>query len=121
MSDILLAGTDWQARALLRAQLLEEGFDVEAVETIDEARAVLAAAPHFPQLMIADITASHDPTADVDSLTPWSGKLPIWVIASRTYVVDKGLRGHGFERIFLRPVEIGEVVEQVRRRLARPA
>jgi hypothetical protein len=27
MSQILIAGKDWQARALLRAQLLEEGFE----------------------------------------------------------------------------------------------
>ena len=39
MSHILIAGKDWQARALLRAQLLEEGFEVEAHETIPDALA----------------------------------------------------------------------------------
>ena len=37
MTQVLLAGKDWQARALVRAQLIEEGLDVEADETIREA------------------------------------------------------------------------------------
>jgi DNA-binding NtrC family response regulator len=117
MSEIVIAGKDWQARALLRAQLLEEGFEVEAYESIAEALATLGAATGIPKLLIADISASDDPVADVESLTAWSPKLPIWIIASRTYLVNQGLRGHGFARIFMRPVEIGELVNQVKRNL----
>jgi len=117
VSRILIAGKDWQARALLRAQLLEEGVEVEAHETISEALAVLLAGADLPDLLIADISASDDPSADVEALSAWSRKLPIWIIASRTYIVEKGLRGHGFEVTLMRPVDVGELVEQIRQRL----
>jgi len=117
MGRILLAGKDWQARALLRAQLLEEGLDVEALETVRDALDSLASAPSPPDLFLADISQSDDPSADVEALAAWSRKVPIWVIASRTYIIEKGLRGHGFEMILLRPVDVGELVDQIRRKL----
>lgn len=117
MSQILIAGKDWQARALLRAQLLEEGFEVEAHETIPDALAALAPDTSLPDLLIADISASDEPSADVEALSAWSRKIPIWVIASRTYIVEKGLRGHGFGMILLRPVDVGELVGQIKQRL----
>jgi CheY-like chemotaxis protein len=117
MSQIHIAGKDWQARALLRAQLLEEGFDVEAYETIPEALATLQPGTKLPDLFIADISASDDPSADVEALSAWSRKVPTWVIASRSYIIERGLRGHGFEMILLRPVDVGEVVDQIKQRL----
>ncbi len=117
MRHILIAGKDWQARALLRAQLLEEGLEVEAYETIPDALAALGPGTNLPNLFIADVSASDDPSADVEALSAWSRKLPIWIIATRTYIIDKGLRGHGFEMILLRPVDVGELVEQIKRRL----
>ena len=119
VSRILIAGQDWQARALLRAQLLEEEFEVEAHEAISEALATLPSSTDLPDLLIADISASDYPSADVEALSAWSRKLPIWIIASRTYIVEKGLRGHGFEVILLRPVDVGELVDQIKRRLER--
>ncbi len=117
MSQILIAGKDWQARALLRAQLLEEGFEVEAYETIPEALATLESRTNLPDLFIADISASDDPSADVEALSAWSRKIPTLVIASRSYIVEKGLRGRGFEVILLRPVDVGELVDQIKQRL----
>ena len=117
MNLILIAGKDWQARALLRAQLLEEGFEVEAHETVPEALAALETAPSPPDLFIADISQSDDPSADVEGLRAWSRKVPIWIIASRTFIVEKGLRGHGFEVTLLRPVDVGELVDQIKQRL----
>ena len=49
MSCVLIAGKDWQARALLRAQLLEEGFEVEAFEAIPDALATLGAGGNLRQ------------------------------------------------------------------------
>ncbi len=117
MSHILIAGKDWQARALLRAQLLDEGFDAEAQGTISEAVATLGAGAKLPDLFIADISASDNPSADVEALAAMARKLPIWVVASRTYIIEKGLRGHGFEMILLRPVDVNELVDQIKKRL----
>jgi CheY-like chemotaxis protein len=121
VSQILIAGKDWQARALLRAQLLEEGFEVEAHETIAEALAALEPDASLPDLFIADVSESDDPSADVDALTAWSRKVPIWILASRAFIIEKGLRGHGFEMTFLRPVDVGELVDQIKQRLERQA
>ena len=68
-------------------------------------------------MFIADISASDNPSADVEALSTWSRKIPIWIIASRAYIVEKGLRGHGFEMIMLRPVDVGELVDQIKQRL----
>jgi DNA-binding response OmpR family regulator len=116
VSQILITGKGWQARALLRAQLLEEGFEVEACENIPQALATLGPGTNLPSLLIADISASDDPSADVEALSVWSRKVPIWIIASRTYIIEKGLRGHGFGMVLVRPVDVGELVDQIKRR-----
>lgn len=113
MNRILVAGKDWRSRALLRAQLLEEGFEVEACETIPSAVGTLETDVRLPELLIADISASNNPSGDVEALGAWSRKIPIWIIASRIYIVEKGLRGHGFQMILMRPVDVGELVDQV--------
>jgi CheY-like chemotaxis protein len=117
VSQILIAGKDWQARTLLRAQLLEEGFEVEAHETIPDALAALGSGTKHPDLFVADISASDDPSGDVEALTAWSREVPIWIIASQAFIIEKGLRGRGFEMILLRPVDLGELVDQIKRRL----
>jgi CheY-like chemotaxis protein len=117
MSRILVAGKDWQARALIRAQLLEEGFDVEAYETVCEALDSLRASPRAPDLCLADITESDDPAADVEALAAGARNLPVWIIASHAFIADRGLSRRGFEMILLRPVDVGELVAQIKRRL----
>jgi DNA-binding NtrC family response regulator len=117
VSQVLIAGEDWQSRALLRAQLLEEGFGVEAFETVSDALESLEPGRTLPHLVIADVCTSDGPSAEVDALAAWSRKIPTWIIASRTYNSAQGFGGHGFEMILLRPIDIGELVEQIKRRL----
>ena len=117
MTQVLLMGKDWQARAPLRAQLIEEGLEVEAHETASAALESLAASDLLPGLLIADLSRSDDPAAEVDQLTRWAKQVPIWIIASRSMIVDQGLKGRGFEVVLFRPVDVGELVDQVKRRL----
>ena len=119
VSQVFLAGKDWQARALLRAQLMEEGVSVEAYETVAEALARLEFFAARPALLIADISASDHPSADIERLTNWASRLPIWIIASHTSSVEGGLEGRGFEALFFRPLEMGKLVEQIQQRLGR--
>jgi DNA-binding response OmpR family regulator len=118
VAPVFLAGKDWQARALLRAQLLEEGVRVEAFETVAEALAQLEFFSVIPSLLIADVSASDHPSADVDRLAAWAKRIPIWIIASHASSV-KGLEGHGFETILYRPVDMGKLLEQIQQRLGR--
>jgi DNA-binding NtrC family response regulator len=119
VSQVFLAGKDWQARALLRAQLIEEGVSVEAYETVEEAMGQLELYSVLPALLIVDISASDHPSADVECLTSWAKRLPIWVIASHTSSVKGGLEGRGFEMLLFRPVNVGKLVEQIEQRLNR--
>ena len=117
VAQVLLAGKDWQARALLRAQLIEEGASVEAYETVEEALAQLECRSVLPALLIADISASDHPSADIESLTIWARRIPIWIIASHTLSVKGGLEGRGFETLLFRPVDMGKLVQQIQQRL----
>ncbi len=119
MSQLLLIGKDWTARALLRAQLIEEGIDVEAHESVSEALDTLETSPMLPALLIVDLTASDHPAADADQLAGWTAHIPVWIIASRATIVGENLRGRGFEIILFRPVDINELVDQIKRRLGK--
>ena len=119
VAQVLLAGKDWQARTLLRAQLIEEGVSVEAYETVAEALAQLALRSVPPALLIADTSASDYPSADVECLANWAGRIPVWVIASHSSSVKCGLEGRGFEKVLLRPVDMGLLVQQIQQRLSR--
>jgi len=116
MAHILLAGKDWQARALLRAQLIEEGLEVEAHESVADAAASLESQTPPPELLLADISMSDDPAGDVETLAARTKRVPIWVIASPSLIAQGILKGRGFEMILFRPVDVGELVEQIKRR-----
>jgi len=117
VAQLFLASKDWQTRALLRAQLLEEGLSVEAFESVRDALAQLEFFPLRPALLVADIIASDQPSADVESLANWARRIPIWVIASLTFDVEGGIEGRGFERVLFRPLDLGKLVVQIRQRL----
>jgi DNA-binding NtrC family response regulator len=118
MNRVALVSKDWQTRTLLRAQLLEEGLDVGAFESAGEAiEDSLSQSASLPALLIADLAASDEPTGEVDLLAAWARRVPIWVIASHSLIVDNKLKGRGFEVILFRPIDVGEIVEQIHRRL----
>ena len=96
---------------------MEEGISVEAYETVPEALARLEFYPARPALLIADISASDHPSVDVERLTNWASRLPIWVIASHTSSVKGGLEGRGFEALLFRPLDMGKLVGQIQQRL----
>lgn len=116
MTRVLLVAKDWHTRALLRAQLLEEGVDVEAFETVADALASLDSSDVLPGLLVADLSASENPSAEIDALTQWADQIPIWIIASRSLITEKSLKGRGFEMTLFRPVDVGELVGQIKRR-----
>ena len=115
MTRVLIAGQDWHTRALLRAQLIEEGLDAEAFETVADAIATLGDV--LPGLFIADVSASDSPEADIDLLAQWADQFPVWVIASHSAIAEQKLKGCGFEMILFKPVDVGELVAQIKRRV----
>jgi CheY-like chemotaxis protein len=115
MPQLVLVGRNWTSRTLLRAQLLEEGVDVKAYESIDDALQALV--PSLPTLLVADLTASNDPEADIHHLASYAKRVPTWIIASRSSGTAADVEGRGFERIFFRPVDVGKLVSLIKQRL----
>jgi CheY-like chemotaxis protein len=119
MTRVVVVGKAWQVRALLHAQLLEEGLEVEAHETVGAALATLEETELLPALLVADLFASDDPVTEIDQLARWAPQIPTWIIAGRNLIAEKRLRGRRFEVILFRPVDMGELVEQIKQRLER--
>jgi len=117
MAGVLIVSRDWQSRALLRAQLLEEGCLVEAYESLRDAATVLGRRSFKPGLLVADV--SEDGHQDeIDRLAGAVKLVPVWVIAAHSTVNEADLRDRGFERVFFRPVDMGELVGAIKQRLA---
>ncbi len=117
MAGVLIVSRDWRARALLRAQLLEEGCSVRAYESLRDAATVLVSRSFKPGLLVADI--SEDGHQDeIDRLAATVRLIPVWVIAGHSTVNEAELRDRGFERVFFRPVDMGKLVEAIKQRLA---
>lgn len=114
MARVLLAGNDWKFRALLRAQLIEEVVEVEAHETVSDAVESLGALNIMPSLFVADLYSSADPAGDTDELAQWNQTVPVWIIAEHSM---KNLEGRGFEKILCRPLDMGQLVREIKRRV----
>ena len=70
-------------------------------------------------MLVADLFASDDPATEIDQLARWAPQIPTWIIAGRNMIAEKRLQGRGFEVILFRPVDMGELVEQIKQRLER--
>jgi len=118
MSRVLLVGKHWTARTLLRAQLIEDGLDVEARESVQGAVARLQASKVMSRLLVADLSQSENPTEDVSPLSQWSKLVPTWVMAGHGVVDAEALEGRGFEKVLFRPLDMGKLGQQIKKRLA---
>ena len=114
VGQVLLIGKDWKTRALLRAQLLEEGVDVEAYESLAEALEASMGVGEVPALLLADLSASPNPAVEIAQLAHWSRRIPIWIIARRTVADESEFEGRGFEAVLFRPIDLGELVERIK-------
>jgi len=117
MAQILITGKDWAARALLRAQLIEEGFEVEADEDMQEVVNRLWSSRDMPSLLIVDLFEDTKQAEDIATLSHWAKLLPIWVLAGHGTAGPGTLEGRGFERVLFRPVDVGKLVQEIKQRL----
>ncbi len=117
MARMFLIGRDWQSRALVRAQLLEEGVDVEAYESPLAAFNSLSCLVDLPLLILADLSQSPNPEAEIDLLSRWAKLIPSWIILAHTFEVERDLQELQIERILRRPVNVRQLVEEVKRRM----
>jgi DNA-binding response OmpR family regulator len=121
VGEILLIAADWQFRALVRAQLLEEGFSVEATRSLASALAHLAYSCQKPGLTILDVGSSSVEASSLQDLWQRTSQAPLILCAgawSRNELTREGLPP---AQVLLRPFCVGDLVAQVRKVLACPA
>ncbi len=110
--DVVILATEWRPRALIRAQLIEEGFNVVATDTWSMMRGCLR--PGFkPRLAIVDLHNLAQPQEILRDLAVlMKPKLVIVLRASgtmtQTEIEDLGLG------VLNRPITIDDIVAAAR-------
>ncbi len=120
MITILLIVRDWKARAFIRAQLLEEGYEVSSTEDLGQAIARLCGAALRPSLIVLDTVGQDiDPSgwANLQALTDHA---PL-IICTGVYELNSlDLPEASAVKVLVRPFTVGEVVEAVKALLPLP-
>jgi len=100
MQTVLVVGRDWKFRALLRAQLREEGFEALGFETLEEATDAMANST--ADAIVLDTTDAR--AAELAQLPALSQKLPLLVVAPAGLPLSLPA-----DQILRRPVQLGQV------------
>jgi hypothetical protein len=114
--DIVLLATEWQPRALLRAQLIEEGFEVVATDTWTAARRALRPGSK-PLLAIVDLLGLPEPDRVLGDLRVLMKPERVLVLAAAGTVQPDAIAPLGFH-VIRRPVPIGDIAGEVTRIVA---
>ena len=112
-----MIGPEWPVRALLSAQLIEEGRKVVPVGTWPPPRFYFRA-PAKPRAVIVDLHGMPDAQRLISELPALAPPESILVIASLSSVPVEDLRRRGFH-VITRPTSIRDVTAAVDRILAR--
>jgi hypothetical protein len=106
--DIVLLGPEWPTRALLRAQLAEEGYNVLATDMWPIPRQYLRSDTK-PRAMLIDLQGLPHPRAVLDEVRYLIPPADVVVLASMATIPIEELRQLGF-RVIPRPVTMHEIV-----------
>jgi CheY-like chemotaxis protein len=110
-TDVLLLAVNWRPRALLRAQLLEEGFSVLAVDSWSDARDALHKGPK-PRLVVVDLEGLPQARDVLQELRELESPLRVLVIDSLAAVPSDDIERWGFRSV-KRPLRIKDIVDAV--------
>ena len=106
-ADIVLLATDRQPRTLIRAQLIEEGFEVAGTDSWPMMRRYFDAGP-IPQLAIVDLQGLPDPLRVLDDLRRLTSPERVLVLTSLGTIPKTELERVGFH-VLARPLAIEEI------------
>jgi hypothetical protein len=118
--DALLLGSQWPERALLRAELIEAGYDVVATESWPIPPMYRRPAMK-PRVVIVDLLGLPDPRAVLDELRLVVPPDRVLVVTALGTVTIDEIRRIGYH-VVTRPTSIGDIVAATRKLLrANPA
>ncbi|MBI4466304.1 MAG: hypothetical protein HY656_02600 [Acidobacteria bacterium] len=106
MKTILVVGRDWKFRALLRAQLREDGYNALGFATLEEATEPLASSP--PPVALVFDTSDASPVEIRTELPGLAARLPVVVVAAADEPLDASLRA------LRRPLRVEDVAAAVK-------
>ena len=113
--DIILLATEWQPRALLRAQLIEEGFEVLATDNWPTMRRFLRPGSK-PPLAIVDLQGLPEPDRVLEDLKILMKPGHVLVLTSIGTIAPNEIQALGFQ-VVRRPIHIGSLVATAARAL----
>lgn len=112
--DVLLIATGWKQRALIRAQLIEEGFDVMAVETSDEGELLLSRGAARPRAVVLALEEDDHPAATLTAMIRLVPDEQLIVLTAAGALSEDRARAIGATHVIARPYDIAAVVGAVR-------
>jgi DNA-binding response OmpR family regulator len=112
--DVLLIASEWRQRALIRAQLIEDGLDVMAIESSDEAELLLSRRAARPRAVILALEDEDQPEATLTALARLVSSDRLIVLTAAGALPADRARALGASRVISRPYDVGEVVRVAR-------
>jgi hypothetical protein len=109
-ADVVILGVDWQPRALLRAQLIEQGYEV--IATDGWPGMVVAFRVGLPRAAVVDLKNLVDAPAVLDELATLMPAGRVVVLAAAGTMDRSEIERRGF-RVVSRPVDIKHVVDAI--------
>jgi hypothetical protein len=113
--DVVLLSADWPSRALIRAQLIEEGFEIVATSTWTMMRRHLRPGSK-PGLVIVDLQALADPDRVLQDLHVLMDPERVLVLTAIGTMTAKDVERLGFH-VLPRPFTVRDLVHIAQRRL----
>jgi ActR/RegA family two-component response regulator len=112
MTPLLLISGEWPLRALLRAELLERGYDVTAVDSFDEAELLLLRRAVAPSRVVFDLARVDHPAAALETLRRLVGSGRVVTLTSAGALPAAEVRALGFAHVLARPFSVADVVAE---------
>jgi hypothetical protein len=110
--DVMVLGAEWPERALLRAQLIEEGHEVVAADTWPIPR--LYRRPGMkPRVLLIDLHELPTPRETLDEVRLVLPPTRVLVVTALGSLTGNEVRALGFNNVIERPVTIGQIVAAI--------
>ncbi len=110
---LVLVAKEWKPRALARAQLLEEGFEVTALDTLEDAIYCIESKLRKPRLLIYENSGELLDQAALDKLRR-ARQLGTEVLLCVGTADRERFDREEFKHFMVRPYSIGELLETVK-------
>ena len=117
--DIVLLAPEWQPRALIRAQLIEEGLEVVATRSWPTMRRHLRPGSK-PRLAIVDLKDLSDPLSVLRDLRVLMKPERVLVLSASGTIPTPEITRLGYQLV-ARPFLIEDLIRVVRKAITRPA